>query len=189
MRVVQELLGHASVTTTQIYTLVTVDNLREVFAAAHPRRASERRPSHFEPWAYPVWPTSLPIASRRSHRTPIVAAPGGTARPSLTSVGDAGSTRILSGVPLRKIRRDATSGAFSAFRVSEWSVRRKVVAVLAIPVILAAVFGGLRVSTELSDANAYSTNKQQATVLGPAIAYLSADPASRAPVGPVGQDE
>ena len=37
IRVVQELLGHASVTTTQIYTLVTVDNLREVFATAHPR--------------------------------------------------------------------------------------------------------------------------------------------------------
>jgi integrase/recombinase XerD len=35
--VVQELLGHASVTTTQFYTLVTVDNLREVFATAHPR--------------------------------------------------------------------------------------------------------------------------------------------------------
>jgi integrase/recombinase XerD len=37
VRVVQELLGHASVTTTQIYTLVTVDRLREVYAAAHPR--------------------------------------------------------------------------------------------------------------------------------------------------------
>ena len=37
VRVVQELLGHASVTTTQVYTLVTVDNLREVYAAAHPR--------------------------------------------------------------------------------------------------------------------------------------------------------
>lgn len=37
VRVVQELLGHASVTTTQIYTLVTVEQLREVFAAAHPR--------------------------------------------------------------------------------------------------------------------------------------------------------
>jgi integrase/recombinase XerD len=37
VRVVQELLGHASVTTTQVYTLVTVENLREVFAAAHPR--------------------------------------------------------------------------------------------------------------------------------------------------------
>ena len=37
VRVVQELLGHASVTTTQVYTLVTVDNLRQVFATAHPR--------------------------------------------------------------------------------------------------------------------------------------------------------
>jgi integrase/recombinase XerD len=37
VRVVQELLGHASVTTTQIYTMVTVQRLREVYAAAHPR--------------------------------------------------------------------------------------------------------------------------------------------------------
>jgi integrase/recombinase XerD len=39
IRVVQELLGHASVATTQVYTLVTVDKLREVYAAAHPRAA------------------------------------------------------------------------------------------------------------------------------------------------------
>ncbi|MGI8647387.1 MAG: site-specific tyrosine recombinase XerD [Mycobacteriales bacterium] len=37
VRVVQELLGHASVTTTQVYTLVTVERLREVYAASHPR--------------------------------------------------------------------------------------------------------------------------------------------------------
>lgn len=37
VRVVQELLGHASVTTTQIYTLVTVHALREVWTGAHPR--------------------------------------------------------------------------------------------------------------------------------------------------------
>jgi integrase/recombinase XerD len=37
IRVVQELLGHASVATTQIYTLITVDRLREVYASSHPR--------------------------------------------------------------------------------------------------------------------------------------------------------
>jgi integrase/recombinase XerD len=37
VRVVQELLGHASVTTTQIYTKVTADTLREVYVTAHPR--------------------------------------------------------------------------------------------------------------------------------------------------------
>lgn len=45
VRVVQELLGHASVTTTQLYTLVTVDSLREVYAAAHPRAVSEVPPA------------------------------------------------------------------------------------------------------------------------------------------------
>jgi integrase/recombinase XerD len=37
VRVVQELLGHASVTTTQVYTLVTVERLREAYLTAHPR--------------------------------------------------------------------------------------------------------------------------------------------------------
>lgn len=37
VRVVQELLGHSSVATTQIYTLVTIESLREVYLAAHPR--------------------------------------------------------------------------------------------------------------------------------------------------------
>ncbi len=37
IRVVQELLGHSSVTTTQIYTLVTIDKLRESYSSAHPR--------------------------------------------------------------------------------------------------------------------------------------------------------
>jgi integrase/recombinase XerD len=40
VRVVQELLGHASVTTTQVYTLVTVERLREVYVTAHPRALS-----------------------------------------------------------------------------------------------------------------------------------------------------
>ena len=37
VRVVQELLGHSSVATTQIYTLVTVDTLRDMYTTAHPR--------------------------------------------------------------------------------------------------------------------------------------------------------
>ena len=37
VRVVQELLGHASVATTQLYTLVTADAVREAWALAHPR--------------------------------------------------------------------------------------------------------------------------------------------------------
>jgi len=37
IRVVQELLGHAAVATTQVYTLITVDRLREVYATSHPR--------------------------------------------------------------------------------------------------------------------------------------------------------
>ena len=80
---------------------------------------------------------------------------------------------MFPGVPLNK-SRDAISGAFSAFRVSAWSVRRKVVAVLALPVILAVVFGGLRVSSELTSASDYSLNKQRASVLGPAVTYLAA---------------
>lgn len=37
IRVVQELLGHASVTTTQIYTLITIDKVRQTYSLAHPR--------------------------------------------------------------------------------------------------------------------------------------------------------
>ncbi len=73
-----------------------------------------------------------------------------------------------------KNRRDAVPGAFSALRVSEWSVRRKVIAVLAIPVVLAAVFGGLRVRSELTSASDYNTNLQRTSVLGPAVDYVAA---------------
>lgn len=43
VRVVQELLGHASVATTQIYTLVTVDSLRATYLSAHPRAHTRAR--------------------------------------------------------------------------------------------------------------------------------------------------
>jgi integrase/recombinase XerD len=43
VRVVQELLGHASVATTQVYTLVTREHLREVYFTSHPRARAKRR--------------------------------------------------------------------------------------------------------------------------------------------------
>ncbi len=58
--------------------------------------------------------------------------------------------------------------------VSEWPVRRKVALVLAVPLLLAAVLGGLRVQSALADSSAASATSSQVTVLGPSVAYLSA---------------
>ena len=60
------------------------------------------------------------------------------------------------------------------WNLSEWSLRRKVALVLAVPVTLAAVFGGLRVNAERQLANNYAASSSQVTVLGPAVAYLAA---------------
>ena len=62
----------------------------------------------------------------------------------------------------------------SVFNLSEWSLRRKVALVLAIPILLAAVFGGLRVRTEMAQADNYAATASQVTVLGPAADYLAA---------------
>lgn len=43
LRVVQELLGHASIATTEVYTHITTDHLREVYAASHPRAQKPRK--------------------------------------------------------------------------------------------------------------------------------------------------
>ncbi|MEA9984697.1 MULTISPECIES: site-specific tyrosine recombinase XerD [Subtercola] len=47
VRVVQDLLGHASVTTTQIYTQVTADTLRDMYQTAHPRARRQTTPAGF----------------------------------------------------------------------------------------------------------------------------------------------
>ncbi|MEO6509683.1 MAG: HAMP domain-containing sensor histidine kinase [Nocardioides sp.] len=62
----------------------------------------------------------------------------------------------------------------SPLNLSEWSLRRKVALVLAIPILLAAVFGGLRVRTEVAQADNYAATASQVTVLGPAVDYLNA---------------
>ena len=62
----------------------------------------------------------------------------------------------------------------SIWNLSEWSLRRKVALVLAVPVILAATFGGLRVNAERQQAANYAASSSQVSVLGPAIAYLAA---------------
>ena len=62
----------------------------------------------------------------------------------------------------------------SLFDLSEWSLRRKVALVLAVPVLLAGTFGGLRVRAERAQADNYAATATQVTVLGPAIEYLAA---------------
>jgi signal transduction histidine kinase len=62
----------------------------------------------------------------------------------------------------------------SVFALSSWSLRRKVALAVAIPLILAATLGGLRVAGDLKEAANSSASARQVTVLRPAIDYLTA---------------
>ena len=67
-----------------------------------------------------------------------------------------------------------SQGRDSRLAVSGWPLRRKVALALAIPLLLAAAFGGLRVTNDLEESSNASASTQQVTVLEPAIAYLTA---------------
>src|SRR4051812_38482370 len=71
-------------------------------------------------------------------------------------------------------RRDSAGRLASTLSLPEWSVRRKMALTLAIPMLLAATFGGLRVHTELSSSDNYSATAQQIKVLRPTAGYLAA---------------
>ncbi len=68
----------------------------------------------------------------------------------------------------------STKGRDSRLAISGWPLRRKVALALAIPLLLAAVLGGLRVTADLEESTNSSASAQQVTVLAPAIAYLTA---------------
>lgn len=68
--------------------------------------------------------------------------------------------------------------------IQEWPLRRKVAAALALPVLLAVIFGGLRVQTQLSEASDLSAVKSQAVVLGPAVEFAAATETLAAAAGP-----
>ena len=71
-------------------------------------------------------------------------------------------------------RRQSAGRLGSAIALPEWSLRRKLALALAIPMLLAATFGGLRVHSELAQSDNYSATAKQVTVLRPATDYLAA---------------
>jgi integrase/recombinase XerD len=78
IRSVQELLGHASLATTQVYTKVTQDRLREVYLRAHPRARAIRPDPPVPP---PPADASVPAEPRSASAAPSESAPG-TPRPA-----------------------------------------------------------------------------------------------------------
>src|SRR4051794_36496193 len=71
-------------------------------------------------------------------------------------------------------RRNSAGRFASAVALPEWPLRRKLALILAIPMLLAATFGGLRVRTELSESDNSSATAKQVEVLRPAAGYLAA---------------
>ena len=67
-----------------------------------------------------------------------------------------------------------SKGRDSRLAISGWPLRRKVALALAIPLLLAAAFGGLRVTNDLEQSTNAAASAQQVTVLEPAIGYLTA---------------
>jgi signal transduction histidine kinase len=71
-------------------------------------------------------------------------------------------------------KRPARHGRARSLAVSAWPLRRKVALAIAIPLLLAATLGGLRVRGDLTEAANSSSSAKQVTVLRPAVAYLTA---------------
>lgn len=84
-------------------------------------------------------------------------------------------------------KRPAARDGDSSWAVSAWPLRRKVALALAIPLLLAGTFGGLRVQGDLVEASNSSASARQVTALRPAVEYLTA--AEQAMVAAVGADE
>jgi signal transduction histidine kinase len=70
-------------------------------------------------------------------------------------------------------KRLAQHGRVRSLAVSGWPLRRKMALALAIPLLLAATLGGLRVASDLAESTNSSTGAQQVTVLRPAVTYLT----------------
>ncbi|WP_426242134.1 sensor histidine kinase [Nocardioides sp. LHG3406-4] len=70
--------------------------------------------------------------------------------------------------------RPSRHGQSSPFAVSAWPLRRKVALALAVPLLLAATLGGLRVNSDLQESANSSASASQVTVLRPAVDYLTA---------------
>ena len=68
----------------------------------------------------------------------------------------------------------------SGISVAGWPLRRKMALALAIPLLLAATLGGLRVQGDLADSRQAASSAKQVTIIQPAVDYLTASAATMA---------